>query len=81
MMTVDAVLDQLWVRGVGLENAVKVLDDLSTEELQELDRFFQECDLSVPLASAESRGTAARSKSLFLAAFAKHHSDSLVMLP
>jgi hypothetical protein len=39
-MTVDEVLDLLWVRGVGLQNAGKVLDELSTEELQELDIFF-----------------------------------------
>jgi hypothetical protein len=80
-MTVDEVLDLLWVRGVGLENAGKVLDELSTEELQELDNFFRECDLSLPEVTFDPRGKTARSKLLFLAAFAKHHSDSLVMLP
>jgi hypothetical protein len=80
-MTVDEVLDVLWVRGVGLENAGKVLDELSTEELQELDNFFRECDLSLPEVTFEPRAKTARSKLLFLAAFAKHHSDSLVMLP
>lgn len=80
-MTVDEVLDLLWVRGVGLQNAGKVLDELSTEELQELDNFFKECDLSVPEVTVEPHGKTARSKSLFLAAFAKHHSDSLVILP
>lgn len=80
-MTVDEILDLLWVRGVGLENADKVLDELSTEELQELDDFFRECDLSFPEVKLEPYRRAARSKSLFLAAFAKHHSDSLAMLP
>lgn len=81
MNDIDEIIDKLWTAGVTLQNAEMVLAGLTEEKANDIEGFLQKAGLLSLAPNDNASEGVSRGQALFLAAMAKHHSDSIVILP
>lgn len=81
MNAVDEILDKLWIAGITLENAEAIYAGLTEDKAHVVEGFLQKAGLLSLAPNDDTSEGVSREQALFLAAFAKHRSDSIASSP